>query len=175
MDREQVVLDLQHSLQIEPYFMNRYLEWKYYRTVGDSLRADSCRLRLLNTLSDEDKILYAPEIQELSLALEFVCKNEDRLFPKDYYFEWNEKEQETTFEIPYENKSANPLIVISVKQSCNCLSTSWDSSPLPVYGKNRVKVVYRNKGEGIFRKKIQVYTNDPGSPYEITLHGRLKK
>ena len=175
INREQVALHLQHSLQIEPYFMNRYLEWKYYRAVGDDHRADSCRVGVLNTLSDEDKILYAPEIVEMNPALKLVSKDEDRIFPKDYYFEWTEKNQETTFEIPYDNKYDKPLIVVSVKQSCNCLNTSWDSSPLPVYGKNRIKVVYHNKGEGVFRKQIQVYTNDPGSPYEITLHGRLKK
>lgn len=66
IDREQVTLHLQHSLEIEPYFMNRYLEWKYYRAMGDVQRADSCRVGLLNTLSDEDKILYAPEIMELN-------------------------------------------------------------------------------------------------------------
>ena len=174
IDREQVALHLQHSLEIEPYFMNRYLEWKYYRVTGDVHRADSCRLGLLNTLSDEDKILYAPEIVKLNPALKLVGKDEDRIFPEDYNFEWGEKDREITFEIPYENKYDKPLIVVSVKQSCNCLNTSWDSSPLPVHGKGRIKGVYHNKGEGVFRKKIQVY-NDPGSPYEITLHGRLKK
>jgi len=175
IDREQVTLHLQHSLEIEPYFMNRYLEWKYYRAMGDVQRADSCRVGLLNTLSDEDKILYAPEIMELNPALKLVGKDEDRIFPEDYNFEWGEKDREITFEIPYENKSAKPLIIVSVKQSCNCLNTFWDSSPLAVHGKSRIKVVYHNKGEGVSRKKIQVYTNDPGSPYEITLHGRLKK
>nr|WP_306444519.1 DUF1573 domain-containing protein [Odoribacter splanchnicus] len=175
IDREQVTLHLQHSLEIEPYFMNRYLEWKYYRAMGDVQRADSCRVGLLNTLSDEDKILYAPEIMELNPALKLVGKDEDRIFPEDYNLEWGEKDREITFEIPYENKSAKPLIIVSVKQSCNCLNTFWDSSPLAVHGKSRIKVVYHNKGEGVSRKKIQVYTNDPGSPYEITLHGRLKK
>ena len=33
IDREQVTLHLQHSLEIELYFMNRYLEWKYYRQM----------------------------------------------------------------------------------------------------------------------------------------------
>ena len=131
--------------------------------------------QMLEGFSDEDKILYAPEIMELNPALKLVGKDEDRIFPEDYNFEWGEKDREITFEIPYENKSAKPLIIVSVKQSCNCLNTFWDSSPLAVHGKSRIKVVYHNKGEGVSRKKIQVYTNDPGSPYEITLHGRLKK
>nr|WP_306443241.1 hypothetical protein [Odoribacter splanchnicus] len=89
-------------------------------------RADSCRVGLLNTLSDEDKILYAPEIMELNPALKLVGKDEDRIFPEDYNFEWEKRIGKLLLRYLTKNKSAK-LIIVSVKQSCNCLNTFWDS------------------------------------------------
>lgn len=163
---------VQHSLCIEPYFMNRYLECKYYSRSGQKEKADSCRRKIGLTLSDQDKLLYRKQLIEL--FPQPGCLKKPDLFPKDYYFEWHEKDKQIEFQIEYENILDKSLIIVSIKQSCNCLEVFWEKKPLAPHEKGQIQIRYHNKGEGIFRKNIQIYTNDPDSPYEVTLRGEQK-
>lgn len=158
------------SLEVEPYFMNLYLGWRYSLMLGEEDQAIGYKELALKNLEDLDKLLYHDYIVEMEgKVIRGEVRREERLFPDQHIFTREEGDKETEFDMMYQNRYEAPVIISAVETSCGCLSFSWERMPLLPGKTGRIRVKYKPTGEGMVRKKIYVFSNLPDSPHEVEL------
>ncbi|SDE22440.1 DUF1573 domain-containing protein [Riemerella columbipharyngis] len=59
------------------------------------------------------------------------------------------------------NKGDKPLIISKVKPACGCTTPEWDKAPIMPGKSAKIKVGYNTAIVSMFKKSIEVYSNDP--------------
>lgn len=80
-----------------------------------------------------------------------------------------------TFEFAFTNTGTEPLILSNVRSSCGCTVPSWPREPIPVGGKEVIKVKYNTNLLGQFSKTISVYSNAKDEPIILKIAGEVKE
>ena len=80
-----------------------------------------------------------------------------------------------TFEFVFTNTGTEPLILSNVRSSCGCTVPSWPHEPIPVGGKESIKVKYDTNRLGQFNKTISVYSNAKEEPIILKIAGEVQQ
>jgi hypothetical protein len=79
-----------------------------------------------------------------------------------------------TVEFVFTNTGTEPLILSNVRSSCGCTIPQWPHEPIPVGGKESIKVKYDTNRLGQFNKTISVYSNANEQPIILKIWGEVK-
>jgi hypothetical protein len=78
-----------------------------------------------------------------------------------------------SFDFIFTNTGVEPLVLSNVRSSCGCTIPSWPHDPIPVKGKEAIKVKYDTNRIGKFNKTITVYSNAGEEPIVLKISGEV--
>ncbi len=74
---------------------------------------------------------------------------------------------------PFTNVGNEPLVLQTVRSSCNCTAPVWPRDPLEPGSTDSIQVVYNTHIPGYFRKTISVYYNRETAPVRLVIEGTV--
>lgn len=80
-----------------------------------------------------------------------------------------------TFDIPFVNKSKEPLKIKDTRTDCTCTTVSYPRKKIPANGVDTLRVTIDMTGffPGDYEKKVGVYSNSKKSPLMIYFKGKI--
>lgn len=85
-----------------------------------------------------------------------------------------EKGKKVSYDFTFRNTGDCPLVITRVASSCKCVDAGYTKRPVPPGGEGVITVTYNpRKQQGVFRKAIQVYSNDPDEMHIVIVKGEV--
>jgi hypothetical protein len=75
---------------------------------------------------------------------------------------------------PFFNEGGQPLVILSVKTSCNCTIADYPRHSIPRNKKDVIKVEFRPAGEGFFERILFVRTNAANHTIALEITGEIR-
>ncbi|SMC64727.1 DUF1573 domain-containing protein [Pedobacter africanus] len=164
------------TVKWQPYFFNNYLLTKAMIMAKDTIQAQKLAYQTLNLYNEElDAILYPSLKNELRYLVNRKYKFfEDALIttPRtEINFGSENVGVLKTVRIPIRNVGKKPLIINSVKVSCDCLKVTWPHEPISPGKTGEITVGYKLKEVGAFNQSLFVFSSSPTEPLQINITG----
>lgn len=168
----QALNKVEHSMGIEPYFMNRYLAWKLYSYLGHTRDAAKMEVKLIENLTPFDRLIYSDLLIPFFPEKQGTKTIKPSIFQRQYDF-GTVSASDPEFVISYQNESSSPLIIKMIESGCSCLQATWEQSPLLKGQKGTIRIKYKRAKKEKVIKRMYVYTNLSESPYELEIRCEL--
>jgi hypothetical protein len=75
---------------------------------------------------------------------------------------------------PFSNEGEQPLVILSVKTSCNCTVASYPRHPVSRNNKDVIKVEFRPADKGFFKRILFVKTNAVNHTIALEIAGEVR-
>ena len=147
--------EIEASIEIQPYFYNLYIGSQIYKRLGDTIRFTEYTDRALKMNDRFDNLLYNSIKEKIGNPAEELDLVTSISFEKtihDFGRISSEDNMECSF--LFKNNNPFPIIIESIKQSCDCMEIIWDTKPVLPQKIGTVKVIYKPSSKGVFMKGI---------------------
>lgn len=168
----QALSKVKHSIDIESYFMNRYLAWQLYSYQGNIQDAVKMKVKIMENLSAFDRLIYSDLLIPFFPEKQGTQTIQSSVFQREYDF-GIVSASDPEFVITYRNEFSSPLIVKMIESGCFCLQVTWDQTPLLKGQEGKIRIQYKRTKKEKVIKKIYVYTNLSERPYELEVRCEL--
>lgn len=170
---------IEQSLQGGSYFYNLYLASLIRSARGDTLQAKEFAQKALTHNNKLDSLLYGSlygEMLYLTGDETVLAKADDQ----DLVFNHTTHNCGTLlqhapceFKFEYKNLGKEPVIIIDVSKSCNCMDVSWEKRPILPNESGYITVKYDTSHEGFFSKILFVCLNGKRAPVPLFIKGAV--
>jgi hypothetical protein len=75
---------------------------------------------------------------------------------------------------PFSNEGEQPLVILSVKTSCNCTVASYPRYPVPRNKKDAIKIDFHPVDKGFFKRILFVKTNAVNHTIALEIGGEVR-
>ena len=147
--------EIEASIKIQPYFYNLYIGSQIYKELGDTVRFIECTDQALKMNDRFDNLLYNSIKEKIGNPAEELDLVTSISFEKTIHdFGRISSEDSVECSFLFKNNNSFPVIIESIKQSCDCMEIIWDTKPVLPQKIGTVKVIYKPSSKGVFMKAL---------------------
>lgn len=147
--------EIESSIKIQPYFYNLYIGSQIYKELGDTVRFIECTDQALKMNDRFDNLLYNSIKEKIGNPAEELDLVTSISFEKTIHdFGRISSEDSVECSFLFKNNNSFPVIIESIKQSCDCMEIIWDTKPVLPQKIGTVKVIYKPSSKGVFMKAL---------------------
>ncbi len=154
---------IDRSIEACPYFYNLYLKAKFIEK-DDPNKAKELSQKAFEKglLTEFDKKLYSELVDELchinGIQAKGLVKSSSIVF-KEKIIDLGEikYKQECKFTFNAKNIGDKPVLINTIKASCNCMDIEWEKEPILPERNFEIRINYHTQKEGMFSKILFVY------------------
>lgn len=77
----------------------------------------------------------------------------------------------STFNFVFKNISTDTFFIDNVRTTCGCTAPVWTYDPIPPGDTSGIKVIYKAKKRGSFKKKVKVFFSNQRKGETLTVEG----
>ena len=172
--------EVKQSLENGAYFYNLYLAALVKEAQGDSLQAKEFARKALAHNNKLDSLLYSSLYGEMlyitgdKTALATQGGKMELVFDRTTYNCGEIKQHAPCeFKFEYKNLGKEPIIIVEVSKSCNCMDVTWEKRPILPNESGYITVKYDTSQEGFFSKVLFVCLNGKRAPVPLFIKGMV--